>query len=200
MNKLKTYLPAIICLLLCGIFLLLGFRFVITDGSSMLPTYSPGDTLLVGLPMKNPEPGDAVLIEHNGKFLIKRILAVEGDTAIIPTEIANAVSGNSNSSVVYKVGTDEAAGTMTTCYEVTEQEDMALQAADVLGLDPAALFPGYWTTYHYWSDPEAPVIPDGYMFVIGDNPSHSTDSRSQEFGLVPESAIRGYVLYVFRDN
>ncbi|HVT11220.1 MAG TPA: signal peptidase I [Fimbriimonadaceae bacterium] len=36
------------------------------------------------------------------------------------------------------------------------------------------------------------TIPDGQMFITGDNPDVSLDSRM--FGLVPESAIRGFVL------
>lgn len=36
------------------------------------------------------------------------------------------------------------------------------------------------------------TIPPGEMFIVGDNPEVSLDSRL--FGLVPESSIRGYVI------
>lgn len=36
------------------------------------------------------------------------------------------------------------------------------------------------------------TIPPGEMFILGDNPDVSLDSRL--FGLVPESSIRGYVI------
>lgn len=37
------------------------------------------------------------------------------------------------------------------------------------------------------------IVPDGYVFVLGDNPSHSTDSRCQSLGMVAMENIIGVV-------
>lgn len=38
------------------------------------------------------------------------------------------------------------------------------------------------------------VVPEGYVFAMGDNRNHSMDSRFAEIGLVPEDEILGSVL------
>ena len=45
-------------------------------------------------------------------------------------------------------------------------------------------------------DMEFPLtVPEGYLFVMGDNRMHSTDSRYQNIGFIDERDILGQVLY-----
>lgn len=52
----------------------------------------------------------------------------------------------------------------------------------------------------YVEDPlKTPLtVPPGSLFVLGDNPAQSLDSRSAAMGLVPQSVVQGRVLLVLR--
>lgn len=43
-------------------------------------------------------------------------------------------------------------------------------------------YEGYWGSN---------IVPEGYVFVLGDNPDHSSDSRNPDFGLIPIENIWG---------
>ncbi len=50
-----------------------------------------------------------------------------------------------------------------------------------------------WAPGWKMEEGEEVVVPDGYLFVLGDNRTHSSDSR--EFGFVPQVNVIGKVIY-----
>lgn len=122
----------IIATMLLMVFIMTCLRVVYTDGSSMEPTYHPGDLLICVRSFTPPESGTVVLIEHDSKLIIKRVAYSAGDTVPEGTQI-------------------------------------------------------------YWEG--GPVIPDGHVYVLGDNPDVSLDSRSEDLGLIPHDEIWGTILW-----
>ena len=124
-------------------------RIVGVDGGSMLPTLQHEDRLLLTYADNEFAYGDIVVIDrYYGEPLIKRVIAVGGDTIeIVNTQV-----------VVNGVRLDEP----------------YIQGSTVL------------------RDMKGEVtIPDGYVFVMGDNRSISKDSRLNEIGLISVKDIVG---------
>lgn len=115
-------------LLTLAIILLMNFRFFVTSGPSMLPTYEEGEFLITGRLYGTPHVGDVVMLKYEDYYCMKRVAFVAG-------------------------------------------EDVS-----------AAGYEGYWGSS---------IVPEGYVYVLGDNASDSKDSRYPEFGLVAISDIWG---------
>lgn len=143
-------------------FLVLLFTFVVrvvaVNGSSMVPTLSSGDRLLVQSSLFQVERGDVVVIDSYidyGKPLVKRVIAVGGDRVDINAETGEVFVNGQLLDEPYIA-------------EATRQK----------------------------GDMEFPLtVPEGYLFVMGDNRMHSTDSRYQDIGFIDERDILGQVLY-----
>ena len=136
------------------------FRIIQVDGSSMVPTLTNGDKLIVWGAGYTPERGDVVIVDSYttyGKPLVKRVIAKGGDTISIDYET----------------------GTVTVNGEVLQEDYIA---------EPTYL--GY--------DVEFPcTVPEGTVFVMGDNRNQSLDSRSSYIGCIDEQDILGKVLVCF---
>lgn len=134
------------------------FRIVIVDGHSMESTLHHGDLMIVSSIGYHREHGDIVVLrsEYYDRPIVKRIIAVEGDTV-----------------------------------------DIDFQNAQVY-LNGEPLDEPYLDDFYYFEEEgvEFPqTVPEGCIFVLGDNRTGSTDSRNPNIGMVDERAVIGKVRF-----
>ncbi|MCM1546267.1 MAG: signal peptidase I [Clostridiales bacterium] len=115
--------------------------------------YTDGGDYLYAFRTSSPRRGDIVVIENGNEPIIKRLIALGGDTVEL------------KAGVLYLNG--------------DEVKEAYVDAAN--NTDAAR------NTY-----PET-VVPEGYMFFLGDNRDVSVDSRSEKYGMLPVSKIMGVV-------
>lgn len=156
------------------------FSFVSIDGDSMKPTLSNGNvifTLNVGY---TPARGDVVTINNKTAALIDEsgnVTEKEALNCIISKRII-ALGGDT-------IDFDFENGTVTVNGEILEEKYIS---------EPTTRDEG---AFQY-----PLTIPEGYVFVLGDNRNISKDSRHSDIGLVPANEIIGKVnlkVYPFGD-
>ena len=148
------------------------FRIIQVDGESMVPTLQNGDKLIVWGAGYEPQRGDVVIVDSYtayGKPLVKRVIAKGGQTVRIDCQTGTVfVDGK----------------------QLTERYAVLLDSA---GHDSGVV--QQYPTYGY--DRETRMfevtVPEGHLFVMGDNRNGSTDSRDSRLGMVDERYILGHV-------
>lgn len=150
------------------------FQMATVKGDSMLPTLEEEDVLLVYELSRRPDPGDVVIINADESVLIAKdgsLLFSDGLHKSIVKRVI-AVGGQTldidpDSGVVYLDGEPQ-------------EELYANTITELPDLNSAFVYPL--------------MIPEGFVFVMGDNRAVSMDSRYSELGLVPEESVEGTVL------
>lgn len=139
------------------------FRLVIVDGNSMYPSLHDRDFLVVRRIAYAPKQGDVVVIQTDPEVRL-------GGRQLIKRVIA--VAGQT-------VFVDYGNNTVTVDGRILNETYINLEEEDPMD---GAMYEN--TAY---------VVPEGHIFVLGDNRNHSEDSRSEELGMVPEEAVVGGV-------
>ena len=153
------------------------FRLCRVDGSSMRKTLENGQ-MLITTSVGEPEPGDIIVFSMTtdspyydlNEALVKRVIAKGGQTVRI----------DCHTGTVFVDGK-----------QLTERYAVLLDSA---GHDSGVV--QQYPTYGY--DRETRMfevtVPEGHLFVMGDNRNHSTDSRTTIVGMVDGRRVLGRVI------
>lgn len=174
-RDLYEWLQILVLVLVCVIGL---FTFVVgivgVDGSSMYPTLHDRDVMIVQRLAYTPKSGDVIVLRKDNTFqdraLVKRIIATGGQTVYI----------------------DYDANTITVDGVVLDEPYINRERDSHYGDDPMAV---RTDLDHRYINTEF-TVPEGYLFVCGDNRNNSSDSRVAELGMVDERYVLGHVLFV----
>lgn len=157
-------------------FVVLLFTFCVrlcqVSGDSMLNTLVDGEKLLVSNVFYEPECGDIIVFHQTGMYLnepvVKRVIAVGGE----------------------KIQIDFDTWTVTV---TDKQGNTRVLEEDYAFFDPMrkAMYESHRSDYDF-SEPM--TIPEGYIFVMGDNRYNSLDSRFDDIGLVDQRRVLGKVI------
>ena len=147
------------------------FRLCRVSGGSMNNSFYGGEMLITHNVFYTPEQGDVIVfhmtsdtVARFNEPIIKRVIATEGQTVRIDHRLCK----------VYVDG-------------VELEEDYAFFE-----------FGGYTYPPDYGYDPVTGIfeatVPEGHLFVMGDNRSNSADSRSDDIGFIDNRRILGKVI------
>ena len=134
---------------------------------SMLPTLEPNDRILVNKLDKSPSRFDLIVFSRSNGDLIKRAVALEGETIHFERG-------------TFRIGDDQWA-----------QEAYLSQAG--ITRPSASVIPGCEEVAGRAPDGTWCKVPEGHVFVLGDNRQDSQDSRN--FGPVPHEDIIGTAIF-----
>ncbi len=166
----------VLCLCVILLVFSFGLRICRVSGNSMLPTLKDGQVLVVSDVGYTPRQGDIIIFHQTSDTvdafnepMVKRVIATEGQTVRIDfTDAIVTVDG------------------------VALSEDYI----QLIYSGRYEIFAQHHTSYVEMSDGtrhrvfEA-TVPEGHLFVMGDNRNDSSDSRTTAIGFVDERRVLG---------
>lgn len=157
-------------LVLCVMFFTFGARLIEVKGSSMVPTLHNGERMVVSGLLYKVKAGDVVVFKKDSydpnKALVKRVIATEGQIINIDFE----------KGLIYISELDEnGKETEPIILEEPYINERTRNKLDFLG---------------------PKTVPEGCVFVMGDNRNQSNDSRDKDIGMVDARLIIGKVYAV----
>ncbi|WP_438492038.1 signal peptidase I [Paenibacillus sp. IHBB 3054] len=171
-NEVLEWIKAIaIALVLVILIRWLLFKPFIVDGPSMKPNFHTGERVIVNeilYDIRSPQRGEVIVfhVPSEGKDFIKRVIGVAGDTVKVEGDVVT-VNGEPVNETYIQGAIDEA-----------HNNNALYNNKD---------FPN--------EDFTDGTVPEGHVFVMGDNRSDSTDSRM--IGYVPLGDIVGRADLIF---
>ncbi len=160
------------------------------DGESMKNTFNDGQPLIISNLFYTPDNGDVVVFHQTERYqkpLVKRIIATGGQTVVLnfdeKTVVITDASGN-------KVDFSDEFATFynrdkTDFGDQYEWRDNLYSDDNPLG----AVYDEKTGTYTF-------TVPEGMLFVMGDNRNFSADSRS--IGFIDERTVLGKAIISFK--
>ncbi len=187
----------VICL--CVVLVLFCFllRVCVVSGSSMLPTLRNGQILLVSDLFYQPHAGDIVVFHQTSENIalynepiVKRVIATEGQTVTIRLTPDEYVTNNRT--YTGKKGEIFVDGVLL---EETYIQLIDRWSGTEIGLYQSQAIP----EYNLLTDEDGVqtfeiTLPEGMLFVMGDNRNNSADSRTVAIGPVDRRRVLGRVI------
>ncbi|MEE5992010.1 MAG: signal peptidase I [Oscillospiraceae bacterium] len=162
-----------------GFVLLMVFSYLLrpvtVEGHSMVPTLHDGDRLVMYRLFYQPKYGDVVVVNNRSGHLLLDGEVVESGSSLDECLIKRVIA--------------------------TEGQELNIDFVNgEVYIDGVLLNESYINDRTLLNDGafSYPItIPKGYVFVMGDNRNHSTDSRNARVGLVKKDDILGTTFYRF---
>lgn len=167
----ESVIYAVFLVLLIFTFL---FRIATVEGTSMVPTLQEDDRLIVSNLLYKPEQGDIIIINSVNSHLFT------DDSQTEVTEVPGL-----GKRIVKRIIAMEGQ---------TVDIDFDLGIVYVDGVQIYESYIADLTTRNEGAFDYPITIPDGYMFVMGDNRLWSKDSRHPEVGLISNDDVMGHVI------